>query len=446
MYLPYRLVVLVAYLAAAALLLVVMRRAGADPWIATAAASLFALFGTGWANIIRPFQVTFVVSLVLGLVYLILVDHDGPFDRRDWLGLIAGLLALMTSAVAVVMIFLVGVLVLARRGWRLALLHVTPPAVCFLVWLLAIGHKDQGGVTQHLTPAAIVRFIAQGLRAALGGFGPTAWFGVLLTIALVAGLVIAIRERRQSGRLTELTVPLALLAGTVVFLAISAAGGHGNTGAADARQSRYVSLVAALILPSLAIALDGLARQWRWFVPVAVAVLLVGIPHNINTARTAQRPLNAIYFRTKRVMLTVAHDPKAKDVPKTLRPEPASAHQVTVGWLLDGAAHGHIPAPSHLSIFDFIWDRFLIAFYQNGTNGPTTHCTTVRHPIVLTLTKGEIIGVHGGQMVFTPAKTVPLNPNLLLDPVNGTAVEVLRTLGRVQVSVFQKGQLTRVCV
>src|SRR5439155_24603972 len=100
-YLPYRLVVLVLYLAAAALLFVVIRRAGVQPWIAAGAASAYALFGPGWQNAIKPFQMTFTGALALGLLYLILADHDGGFDRRDWFGLAVGLLALMMSGVGV---------------------------------------------------------------------------------------------------------------------------------------------------------------------------------------------------------------------------------------------------------------------------------------------------------------------------------------------------------
>ena len=46
-YVPYQLVTILLHLTAAVLLRVVMRRAGVNPWIATAAASLFALFGAG---------------------------------------------------------------------------------------------------------------------------------------------------------------------------------------------------------------------------------------------------------------------------------------------------------------------------------------------------------------------------------------------------------------
>ena len=60
-YVPYQLVLVVLlHLTAAVLLRVVMRRAGVNPWIATAAASLFALFGVRPQNIVWAFQIGFV--------------------------------------------------------------------------------------------------------------------------------------------------------------------------------------------------------------------------------------------------------------------------------------------------------------------------------------------------------------------------------------------------
>ena len=79
------------HLVAAALLLAVMRRARVRPWIATAAASSFVLFGAGWENIVVPFQICFTGALAFGLAQLLLADHDGSIDRRDRLGLLAGL-------------------------------------------------------------------------------------------------------------------------------------------------------------------------------------------------------------------------------------------------------------------------------------------------------------------------------------------------------------------
>ena len=95
-----------------------MRRAGVGPWIASAAAALFMLFGAGDENIVWAFQMGFVGSLVFGLTQLLLADHDGPIARRDWLALLAGLAGLLCSGVGVTMVVVVGLATLARRGWR----------------------------------------------------------------------------------------------------------------------------------------------------------------------------------------------------------------------------------------------------------------------------------------------------------------------------------------
>src|SRR5262249_55806786 len=120
-YLPYLMVVVVLHLTAAALLRVVMRPMGVGPWIATIAAGIFVLFGPGQQNILWAFQVGFTGSVVFGLLQLIASDHDGPIDRRDWLGLAAGLVALLCSGVALTMLVVVGVATLMRRGWKAAL-------------------------------------------------------------------------------------------------------------------------------------------------------------------------------------------------------------------------------------------------------------------------------------------------------------------------------------
>ena len=88
----------------------------AGPWVSTAAATTFALFGPGWFNIEYSFQSAWCATLALGLGYLMLVDHNGPFDRHDWIGLGLGLAASLYSGVATTMIVVVGVAVLLRRG------------------------------------------------------------------------------------------------------------------------------------------------------------------------------------------------------------------------------------------------------------------------------------------------------------------------------------------
>ena len=57
---------------------------------ATVVASILVFFGSGYQNIVLPFQMSLVGSLAFGLGHLLLADHDGPVDRRDAFGLAAG--------------------------------------------------------------------------------------------------------------------------------------------------------------------------------------------------------------------------------------------------------------------------------------------------------------------------------------------------------------------
>ena len=97
-----------------------------NPWLATVAAGAFVLLGSAEDNILWAFQITFVGALVFGLTQIILADHDGPIDRRDWIGVGAGLVALMMSGQAPSLIFGAGLVCVFRRRWAAALLHTVP--------------------------------------------------------------------------------------------------------------------------------------------------------------------------------------------------------------------------------------------------------------------------------------------------------------------------------
>src|SRR5262249_18721236 len=117
-------------------------RAGVRPWTATIVGAVFVLFGAGWWNIVVAFQISLVGSLFFGLIFLLLADRDGPFGRRDVLGMVAGLAAMMCSAVGVVMVFVVGLAVLLRRGWRIAAVIALPLTGVFVLWWLPFHSHD----------------------------------------------------------------------------------------------------------------------------------------------------------------------------------------------------------------------------------------------------------------------------------------------------------------
>jgi hypothetical protein len=431
-YFPYRLIVVLLHLVAAALLMVVMRRAQVRPWIATAAASLFVLFGAGWQNIVQPFQMCFTGALVFGLGHLLCADHDGPIDRRDWLGCLAGLVGLMMSGIAVSMVVIVGIAVLLRRGWRLALFHTAPLAACYLAWFLAIG-KD-GYTTQHRTVPDVIRFVTTGLRAAYSAIGQLPGAGIAVAMVLIVGLAIALRQRARSGQLRQLAGPVALLTGSLIVLAITATGrlAHGSE---YARQSRYLHLVAAMTLPALAVAADALVTQWRPFSAAAILLFVIGIPGNVTALSDGLRTLTPVEASFRQMILALPRDPLARQVPRTLRPEKVTARDITIGWLLDGVAQHRIPELTHPSARTLATDRFRLSFDQQRTRSPTTTCRLLTHPFTTTLKKGDVIAFYDKALLITPAIGLQLvGPPLLFVPNDGSAVIMLRDTGRVRLA------------
>ena len=169
-YRPYQVVIILLHLLAAFLVRSVMRRVGVRPWTATVVASVLVFFGSGYQNIVLPFQMTLVGALVFGLVYLLLATHDGPFDRRDVFGWLAGLASIMCSGVGVSMVIAVGLAVLLMRGWRLALVHTVPFAALYVVWYAWVGHVGYDGY--HAGPGQVVSFVRTFVAATFGAHRP----------------------------------------------------------------------------------------------------------------------------------------------------------------------------------------------------------------------------------------------------------------------------------
>ena len=443
---PYRLVVLVLYMVAAALLLAVMWRAGVHPFIVVSAATLFALFGVGSDNIINPFQVTFTGALVAGLVLLILTDHDGPFERRDWVGMFAGLVALMMSGAGVVMVMITAVAVLCRRGWRTALTLVAPLAAIYVVWFLAIGHND--GVTQAGSVSQIGGIVSGGLRNAFRVMAPQAWLGLPLALLLIGGFVLAARQRTRAGW-AELAVPFALLCGTVLLLA-SVASDHadvlGTKGAGFPRQSRYVSLLAALSIPALAVAADAIARLWKWLIPLAMALFLFAIPHNLDAARSTERIKRPLFAGTRLAVEIVPRSPTARVVPRSVHPNILTAPALTVGWLLGAVERGKIPSPGPMTPTNLGKADFRLSFLQEDGELPQARCPVMRRPIVVKLQKGDVFFFTDTPILLQPESHLHIYPGMVFVPEDGNAIRATRDVRRVKVLPYRRAHPPRVCV
>jgi hypothetical protein len=454
-YVPYQLLSITVHLIAAVLLLVVMRRAGVAAWFATVFAGVFVLFGSGADNILFGFLIAFTGSLAFGLMHLILADHDGPIDRRDWFGLLAGFAGLLCSGVAVTMVVVVGLAVVIRRGWRLAAFHTAPLGGVYLTWLAIIGrHQNQHLPLEKPTPSEVARFIAVGIRAGFTGLGQLPGVGLCLAVVLVVGIALGFTQSGAANFRKRAAVPVAMLCGSFVFLAISGTGRAGYlafrvglSGPEYARQARYVHLVVALMLPALAFAADSIFRRWRVLGVVILLLPLVGVVGNIEKFSDVRRGYEALNQR-KETILIAPRLPIARRLPRSVDPDP-TAPGLTLGWLLAGVRSGRVPRPPFVNPAIVATTTLKLALVQGLTPARGASCAAVSGPEVHVLRKGESITVKSARasVVYLPAARAPspsvtfsmtvfgLPPNEMVDRVRSPSLTLVALAGPLRLRI-----------
>jgi len=414
-YRAYELFAIVLYLAVAALVRVVARRAGAGPWTATVAASLLVLLGIGIENNF------FTSALVFGLTQLLLSDHDGPVDWRDYAGLAAGLAALMCSALGVAMVFVVGVAALLRRGWRIALLHTAPLAAAYLLWLVAAPAGQSASSLHAQGFGDVVSFVARGFGAGFDHLGAVTGFGILVVAVLGIGASLLGAHdglRVVRGRAAP---AVALLAGAVVFLVLTGAARSGSgtgilhgVGPEHARAGRYAYVVAVMLLPALALAVDAIVRRWHLVAWVLVALLAVSVPARIHDYRSAGREFAAQNGFNRVLVLSAPRLPLAHQLPRDLSVSILGGGGPPLGWLLDSLPSGRIPAAPALTPESTATETLTLALRRTRA-APPRRCTTVTRPTNAVLTKGGVLGVrsHAVDVVYLPSDDVTSLPRRL---------------------------------
>jgi hypothetical protein len=340
-YVPYQLLTILLHLAEATLLWVIMRRARVRPWVATVVAAAFVFFGSASQDILWADQIGFSGALAFGLTQIVLVDHDGPVDRRDWFALGAGLLSILSAGTAIATLFAVGLAMLVRRGWRIALMQTVPFAVLYGAWWLHYTGTSQASVHD---PHVLWGWVRTGVVDAFDALGQVSVIGWAIAVMLVTGAVLAWRQVPASARRKRFAVPAAMLLGSVAFLLLTGVN-RAWIGIQFAGSSRYLHITVALMIPALGVAADALIRRWRGFAVVVPLLFLIGIPGNLRATGT-NLPNDRFFSNYAEMVKSLPRTELAHQVPRGLVPEPVNAPWMTVGFLLDGAHSGLIPAPS----------------------------------------------------------------------------------------------------
>src|SRR5262249_2186823 len=176
----------------------------------------------------------------------------------------------MCSGVGVTMTAVVAVAALLRRGWRVMLAIVAPPAGVYAIWYAVEGTSGQRNTVALSTALRdLPDFVWHGLTGAFDGLTRVSGAGVVVLVALVAWIIWRARPLREPWPLV-----VATTVGTVVSLSLTALRRAG----APPDVSRYSDIVVLLALPALALATQDLGRALvRRFGKVAFIACAVAV-------------------------------------------------------------------------------------------------------------------------------------------------------------------------
>lgn len=397
-YTPYLVTLIASHLAIVAMLRVLMRRCGVGPWTASVVAAPLVLLGIGEQAMSLASVLNFNLAIVLVLVHLVIV-MDGPAGpgKRDLFGLGVGLVALMTSGIAVLGVAAIGLTTLLRRGPRAAAFHVAPLGTIYLLWY-AVFHTEALIVpgVGNATPSQLASWTWEGTSTAAKGLVTTPWgWGAVLAVILWVLVAVAVALSIRGGGVAaalrgDLAAPLALAAAGIGF---QVATGWGRAALAPdtAAGSRYLYLLVAWMLPLVAVAAQELAERRRMAGLAVCAILLAGIPW--NSRQFGESIFNEGFFTNyKTIMTAIAHDPRLDDVPRDIHPYRFLLDGPTAGWLRANRSDGGLPEPPTLSPAQEaeVTARLMVG-QRVGWAGDD--CTSTGSSATTTLSRGEEVGV-----------------------------------------------------
>jgi len=348
---PYLVCLFVAHLAVAHVLWRVMRRVGVEPFLATGLAAVFALLGAGGPDILWEFQIGFVSSVLLGWIFIVLANREGALGARDLGAGAVGVAALMTSSVAIVMLFVGGLVALVRRGWRIAVVLIGPLVAIYLSWyLLAAQSTYRPGFPLHFVILNLPGYVYTGLTSAMTGLaGPDGIGPVLLVLLALWALT------RSSLVPTPAAPALLGVVGAVSFYLFSAFGPDAAS-AASAANPRYSYVAIALSMPAIGLALTSLVdRSAARIVAVLGVILLAGI-WNYGALLQTRSSFSRQSQLTKQQLIAAARIAETESViPGTLPLQNLGGHDLLLSTLESWAHRGILPAgvhPSNQAVLD----------------------------------------------------------------------------------------------
>ena len=393
-YVPYQLMAVVSHTSVVLALVALCRRTRVSRVLTIAVAAFLLFFGPGAQNIVWGFQIGLTGALALGFLHVMLADHSGPWSRRDTLGLASGVGAVLcTGGLGALMVGAAATVAFIRRGWRSGTAHLAP-WVLFAAWMLVAGTRRDDGPSV----GAMFEYVADLLWVTASSMVQDHLLvGIGLLLLTGAGLTLASIESRHDIRGGRTVVPIVLAVtgvgvATVISIGRADAGGYFD---ADGRE-RYIYLIVALLLPSIALALDELSRRWRPVAVIAVAAVALALPANYRalsiegTERLLSGSPNRVY--------AIGESSLLDDAPAGLEPDPMLNPEMTAGFLRYAKSSGRWFDSDSPSVAEGEWADFLLTVHslaETPDSWASYACTspTDAEP-VLAAERGEVLSIH----------------------------------------------------
>ena len=335
---PYLMVGVGIHIGIVALLRVVMRRAGVGSWTSTAAAASVAVFSATELNLFwLSYGYSFGAAVLSGLAYVLVATAPGrPAAWRDATAVAFGVLSLIFGNVAVALMVSTAVALALRSGWRRAVTMVAIPA---MVWLLYEVFVADGS---EPTPAlwSLPGWVGEEMVLAVQSLAGWRVAAVPLGFGIVAGLLLLVRRVGLDGALRGRSEAVGLAAGGLAF----SIGTWFTRGVQwEPSVVRYVTTIALLLLPLVAVALYELITRNRWAVVLLVPMLVTGPVH---AADLRSEGMARVADGSRVFLPASAQWPTAESLPGWVLPDrgyAGKANPITLGWLRQAQADGRLP-------------------------------------------------------------------------------------------------------
>ena len=398
----YALPLIIAHLVVAHLLWRLMLRHDVEPWTATALVATFLVLGVGSSDLLWAFQIGFVGSLAFGLAAVEAIEHDRP-----WLSVLWSVCALMCSGIGVPMVAGCGLVALAGRKFKTAVIVVLVPAVVFLIWWVKIGHLG-AALALHLSVGSLASYLWTGLTASVAGyFGLSRFVGAVLVVGMAGA---AVWRRNVPAALAATTIALYVFVGT----------GRVNEGVNEAAIPRYSYLAIALLLPLAGQLITTLVR-FRVLKPMVFAGLILLIGVNGYVLQRDAHDL-AKQWRPSHRLLDAAASLVSRGARFSGASLPIGSQTFGVGSTLTlvqleyWVRHGQFPVPDRVLPGDLRYERAVLSVFTSPmrANSGAVTFSGVTAPTCLRLPAGMPITVNlsaSGSLRVEPSDPMAFSVN-----------------------------------